>query len=166
MVPDIPHQTKIARKWKGVGAQLRTIACGETGIRLRIDIMEGKVALQDNKKSGAGTAVTLRLASPWFASGRIAIGDSAFASFWTLMALLLVGGVFMSVVRTALKLFPAKWCKQWFDERMIGNRERGRWQTLTASDTRPDGVADYPMMTVVFQDKKCKNIICNDKKKL
>lgn len=67
----------------------------------------------------------------------------------------------MSVVRTALKLFPAKWCKQWFDERIIRNRERGSWQTLTSTYTRPDGVTEYPMTAIAWQDKKCKTIICN-----
>jgi hypothetical protein len=63
----IPHETKIARKPEGFGAEMMAVACGERGILLRIDIMEGKVTMQDNPffaEYGAGTAVTLPLASP------------------------------------------------------------------------------------------------------
>lgn len=40
----MPHKTKIVRKPEGVGAELKAMACGSTGILLKLDIMEGKEA--------------------------------------------------------------------------------------------------------------------------
>ena len=40
----MPHKTKIVRKPEGVGAELKAMACGSTGILLKLDIMECKEA--------------------------------------------------------------------------------------------------------------------------
>ena len=62
----MPHKTKIAHKQEGVGVAL---ACGETGIILKLDIMEGKEANRRkdfSQKYGKGTAVTLRLTKEYY----------------------------------------------------------------------------------------------------
>jgi hypothetical protein len=42
----IPHQSKIARKPEGVGAEMKAMACGDSGgIIMQLDIMEGKYAM-------------------------------------------------------------------------------------------------------------------------
>ena len=40
----MPHKTKIVRKPEGVGAELKAMACGSTGILLKLDYIEGKEA--------------------------------------------------------------------------------------------------------------------------
>ena len=60
----MPYKTKVARKLEGVGAEMNSLACEETGILLKLDIMEGKEANQRKDYAqlyGEGTAVTLRL---------------------------------------------------------------------------------------------------------
>ena len=42
----MPHKTKAAHKPEGVGAEMKSLACGETGILLKLDIMEAKEANQ------------------------------------------------------------------------------------------------------------------------
>ena len=42
----MPHKTKVARKSEGIGAEMKSLACGETGILLKLDIMEEKEANQ------------------------------------------------------------------------------------------------------------------------
>ncbi len=39
-----PHVTKIKRKPEGVGAELKCAADGDSGIMLRLDVMEGQAA--------------------------------------------------------------------------------------------------------------------------
>ena len=90
ITPGIPHQTKIARKPEGVGAELKSVrvACGESLVILRLEAMEGKdanCAKQWTEEFGEGTAIVLRLCQPWAGSGRIVIADSAFSSVKTLI---------------------------------------------------------------------------------
>ena len=40
----MPHKTKIAHKPEGAGAEMKALACGETGILLKLDVMEGREA--------------------------------------------------------------------------------------------------------------------------
>ena len=42
----MPHKTKIARKPEGVEAEMKALACGETGIILKLDVMEGREATE------------------------------------------------------------------------------------------------------------------------
>ena len=104
---------------------------------MRLDLMEGKVAnrLKQYKADyGAGTAVTLRLCSHWFGTGRCVVGDSAFAYVKTLVALKLLGGLsFMGAVKTAHKLFPKAYLTKWFEDGSDHRRPRGSWTVLSSS---------------------------------
>ena len=42
----MPHTTKIARKPEGVGAEMKALAFGETGIILKLDVMDFKEGKQ------------------------------------------------------------------------------------------------------------------------
>ena len=86
----MPHVTKIPRKPKGKGAEMKALADRQTKILIQLDVMEGKEHQQ--KKTFAdigseGTAVTLRLTQPWFGSGQVVHADSASSSVKTCMAL-------------------------------------------------------------------------------
>ena len=110
-----PHKTKIARKPEGVGAELKVLADGESGIMLRLDVMEGSVANACKMFSefGEGTAVTLRLTEPYWTSGRTVIADSAFGSVKCAKQLSDRGMFFMGMVKTAQKQYPAAYLKAW-----------------------------------------------------
>ena len=119
----MPHITKIIRKPQGIGAELKAAADGESGAILRIEVQEGAAAMANAKymkKPDTGqpwyaqhTAITLRLVEPWFGTGRTIIGDSAFASLRTCVALLEYGLFFIGIVKTASKMFPKGWFSQW-----------------------------------------------------
>ena len=105
----MPHKTKIVRKSEGVGAELKAMACGSTGILLKLDIMEGKGANHLKPFSaefGESTAVVLRLCSSLFGTGRIVHADSAFSSVKTLLALEERGLYFQGMVKDAHKEYP------------------------------------------------------------
>ena len=60
----MPHVTKIERKPKGVGTELKDAACAQTKVILALEIQEGKQAmgkLYVEEYTKAGTAIVLRL---------------------------------------------------------------------------------------------------------
>ncbi|KAL5488763.1 hypothetical protein EMCRGX_G017752 [Ephydatia muelleri] len=107
----IPHLTKIIRKPKGVGTEIKCVADGLVGIMLRIEICEGKEAESKKKWSHlpAGTAQTLRLSEPWHGTGRIIVADAAFSSVTTAIELKKCGLLFTGVVKTASREFPKEY---------------------------------------------------------
>ena len=105
----MPHKTKIPRKPEGVGAEMKSLCFGTTGIMLKLDIMEGKdrqAAKPFYAEYDEGTAITLRLTQHYFGSLRVVHADSAFSSVKTLEALKIHGLWFMGIVKTATKRFP------------------------------------------------------------
>jgi len=127
----IPHQTKIIRKPQGVGAEIKAIADGESGILLGLDIMEEKEAMREKEyvaEWGAGTAVCLRLMQPYAEQQKILIANSAFSSVKTLIALwTIMGTYFMGAVKTASAQFSKKWLCDWFTKCTENNVGRGHW---------------------------------------
>jgi hypothetical protein len=108
----LPHKTKIKRKPKGVGLEIRNVCCATTGILLRLELQEGKdtmQALQDNKKFGSGTASAIRLTSPWHGTKRTLAGDSAFGSVKTAREMRRRGLHFIGLVKTATREYPKAW---------------------------------------------------------
>ena len=84
-IDGIPHLTKIIRKPKEIGTEIKCLADGVVGIMLRLEICQGKEAECRKKWSHlpAGTARTLRVSEPWHGTGRILVADSAFLSVTT-----------------------------------------------------------------------------------
>ena len=124
----IPHLTKIIRKPKGVGTEMKCLADGVVGIMLQLDIYEGKEAEAQMKWSHlpAGTAQTLRLSDPWHGSGRIVVADSAFSSVTTAIECRMKALFYCGIVKTASREF----LKDYLDDpsKYAG---RGNHMTLT-----------------------------------
>ena len=62
----LPHKTKIVRKPEGVGAELKSLCDGESGILLHLEIMEGKDAQgvkEFSDRYPSSIALTLRITS-------------------------------------------------------------------------------------------------------
>ena len=152
----MPHKTKIVQK-AGVGAELKAMACGLTGILLKLDIMEGKEANHLKPFSaeyGESTAVVLRLCSSLFGTGRNVHADSAFSSVKTLIALGERGLYFQRMVKTAHKEYPMGFMKDW---------ENGLEEGECHQDE--SGVCWTPrntnMNALCWKDRKLKTIISN-----
>ena len=146
----MPHVTKIARKPKGVGLEIKDVCDVKTNILLRLEIVEEKEAMSAKEfasEFGAGTSVCLRLCKPWLGSDRIVCGDSAFASVKTAVALQKRGLHFTGLVKTAHRKFP----KQFLDQVQIA--DRGGFVTLTAE---VDGV---PLLAHTWNDRKRKHFV-------
>ena len=113
----MPHVTKVVRKPRGVGAEMKAIGCGRSGIIWKLDLLEGQereALKQHNAEYGAGTGVCLRLAAHLQRSGRIIVGDSAFSSVKTCMALWRsLGLYFIGIVKTAHFHYPKLFFTNW-----------------------------------------------------
>ena len=65
----LPHKTKIIRKPEGVGAELKSLADGESGILLHLELMEGKDAQAAKEfcdEYPSSIAMTLRIVKKYF----------------------------------------------------------------------------------------------------
>ena len=163
----MPHKTKIIRKPRGVGAEAKALADGDSGVMLGLDFMEGQ-ARQHQKQwhaqYGEGTAVTLRLCAPWAGSGRYVVMDSAFGSVKTCIALLLHLGLFcIGMVKTASRCFPKKWFSDWYTAGSVrgvdGRRLHapGLWKTFQS--TFQILGQEHKLIAVGWHDIKLKTII-------
>jgi hypothetical protein len=137
----MPHLQKIMRKPQGVGAEMKALADGQTGIMMFIDIMEGKkrqkfkkFAKVDGITLKEGTAITLRCCEKYFGSGRVVHADSAFSSVETCRELQKRGLYFQGIVKTAHTQYPLSYLKSKKDEYGRGKANpRGGWILLQSS---------------------------------
>lgn len=117
------HVTKIPRKPKWVGTEIKNPADGMSGVMLKLEIEEGKDT-HHNLEYGYlpfGTAITLRLTKKYFNTNRIDIGDSAFSSVETLKNLRDNGLYFMGIVKTAHNRFPKQYLTSQLQNSDIGS---------------------------------------------
>jgi hypothetical protein len=102
-----PHVQKEPRKPKGVGMEMKNCACCLVNVQLALEL----VACTDEmhrrlhwRAGGASTALMLRLLSSFASSGRLVVGDSAFASVQTAVALFNIGLYFIAVLHWACQV--------------------------------------------------------------
>ena len=156
----LPRKTKIMRKPQGIGAELKSLADGESGILLHLEFMEGKAANETKEfcdQFPSSIALTLRVVKHYFGTGITLHADSAFSSVSTAKALRSRGMHFMGCVKTACKLYP----KKYFEESTQGAElQWGNHKTLKSSITLEDNVTVEPVFAVAWKDKKTKHIIC------
>lgn len=112
---DSVHITKIKRKPKGIGIEIKCSADGESGIMLRLEIQKGANAPPEEFEDSMPfhSAITARLVKPWFGTGRIVIGDAAFSSLRTVIELLKKGLYYLGVLKQCTWGFPKKYLDQW-----------------------------------------------------
>ena len=168
-VDALPHQTKIKRKPRGVGAEAKAICDGQSGVMLRLDFMEGQERQHQKQyfaEYGEGTAVAMRLSQPWAGSGRYTVMDSAFGSVKSCVALYNVLGLFcIGMVKTASRLYPKKWYSDWHREGSVrgadGRRlhQPGAWKTLQSSFETWDQGVRKKIFAVGWHEIKLKTII-------
>ncbi|KAF4149303.1 Transposase IS4 [Phytophthora infestans] len=113
----LPHMTKIARKPERKGTELKAIADGESGVLLRLEVVEGTVRQRQKQycsQFGEGASIVLRLAEPYKGTRRTIIADSTFASVKTLVQVEKpLGLFFMGIVKTATVQYPKTHMQQW-----------------------------------------------------
>jgi hypothetical protein len=112
----MPHVTKIKRKPRGVGLEMKDICDVMSGIMLRLELCEGKEVMREKpfqSEFGAGTASLLRLTQPWWGSGRVVCADSAFASVRSAVQLHKKGLYFLGLVKTASRCFPKEFLENY-----------------------------------------------------
>ena len=104
----LPTYRAIDRKPEN-GCEIKTSACGRSGIMLRLEVVKSPDEDSVRQHSGNmnhGTAITRRLIDPWINTDRIVCADSYFASAETAQVLADVGTRFIGVVKTATRGYP------------------------------------------------------------
>ncbi len=149
-LPDaLPHTTKIIRKPKGVGAEIKVLADGRTGVVMRLEIQEGKDAMchKDWSALPSGTSQLLRLCEPWFQTRRIVVADSAFASTTSAIELKKKGLFFQGIIKTSTHEFPKDY--------LMGFQYKARGDIAVATAT----IENVPLLALGWQDKTLKMFI-------
>jgi hypothetical protein len=117
-VEGLPHVTKIQRKPRGIGAELKAAADGQSGIMLHLEMIEGKEREKVKKwhaEYGHGCAVLMRCVEKYKGSGRHVIADSAFGSPKTQVAVHTHLGMYTSLaVKTAHREYPKAFMAGWY----------------------------------------------------
>lgn len=156
----LPHKTKIIRKPEGVGAEIKSLCDGESGILLHLEVMEGKDAQAAKEFSDAypsSIALTLRITKKYFGTGITVHADSAFGSVSCAAALASRGLYFMGCVKTATKKFPKGFLNLWAQP---DNVARGSHKTLKSTILLEDNVTVMPIFAVAWKDLTVKQIVC------
>jgi hypothetical protein len=150
------HITKIIRKPKGVGIELKASCDGETNIILRLEIQEGALVAGTKEFETAPhnlpfhCAVVLRLANPWLRSGRVIKGDSAFTSVKTAIEVLKRGCHYQGPLKSCYSGFP----KEHFEEWGRTTPERGAHTVVTANVTVNEGENEKVLLGIGWCAKK------------
>ena len=136
----LPHKTKLMRKPQGIGAELKSLADGESGILLHLEFMEGKAAIEAKEfcdRFPSSIALTLRVVMHYFGTGITLHADRAFSSVSTARASRSRGMHFMGCVKTACKLYSNFFFEEW----SLGeDLQRGNHKTLKSSIIWEDNV--------------------------
>lgn len=164
----LPHSSKQPMKPANEGSELKSSACAESGIMLRVEVLEGKDVMARKEyvtpphSYNAGTGHLLRLVQPWIGSGRVVIADSAFSSVQALIALFQLGMYFIGCVKTAHKCYPKQFLTNWYKDQPIAFR--GSFKLLSSEfrlQDQPQGTPAHPMYALCWQDAKPKMLIFN-----
>jgi hypothetical protein len=108
----LPNYVAIDRKPEN-GCEIQNAACGCSGIMLRLKVVKGKTATEDdgdyNEQLLHGTKILKELVLPWWWTDRIVCADLYFSSVGTAMELQQHGLRFIGVVKTATKQYPMRY---------------------------------------------------------
>jgi len=153
----------IARKPKGIGMELKSLACGDTKCIIALEMHEGRdrQAQKHFEQFGAGCAFVLRLASGYFGTKRTIVADSAFASVNTLEQCRLRGLFFMGMVKTAHKRYPKEYFQTWFHNGMSRTPRMERGEHLALQSTIKCYNHVCPVYAIAWADKKIKMVVTN-----
>ena len=106
-------------------------------ISVKLEIQEGADAMHNKEffqQYGSSTATTLRLVKPWFGSGRIIIGDSAFGSVKSLTALEQRGLFSSFIIKQCHSEYPKTYLNNWHETLNL-RKERGTHKILHSTHT-------------------------------
>lgn len=146
-----PHVQKEKRKPKGVGMEIKNVACVTAGIMLVLELVASanEMHTREHWREGfASTALLLRLLHFYGGSRRIVLGDSAFASVQTAVALFKrLGLFFIGMVKSCTRKYPFQFTQEY------EYPHRGAHIALTANTD------DVDVRAVAWGDRKVKSFV-------
>ena len=150
----IPGLMVVVRKLPtALGRENHTTADLTTGIIIFAEIYEGKDRMQQKRwvqQYGVGCATLMRCTLPWHGSGRLILGDSAFASLRSAMALAEVGMYLIGNVKTAHRRYP---------KARVNSQCMERGQRAYASTTFTAGGVEWRAWASIDMDKQPMSLI-------
>jgi hypothetical protein len=149
----MPHVTKIVRKPKGVGLEIRTLADGRTRIMLFLELQEGKHAMgqldaANIEKYGANTANLVRMTAAYHSTSRIVCADSAWGSVMTAVTLGQHGLYTHSIVKGSTKRLAVEYL-----------RDPAHYPTAGSSTFVCASIDGLPVLAIGWQDQTRKILI-------
>jgi Transposase IS4 len=166
-----PAKMLIRRKPIGEGTEIKSAVDGESSIMIALEVQEGAKRMVDkkyNKQFGNSTGVCLRLLENWRGSARVVVGDSAFGSVKTLMAMDEVLKLFfMGAVKTCYSGFPKQFLTDWHSDLVLRgpNSVRGCHTLLSSKYSIKHHATgqeiEKEMLAVGWGELVCKNFITN-----
>lgn len=171
-----PHCSFIRETPRGIGMMFKCLADGFSNIILCLEIHEDRHAMElkpyqlrtthpiphinaadlarYNSSLISGdvhqyhTAVTLRLCAEYQRSWKVIIGNNAFASIVTMIALLLHGLYFVGTIQTTVTDFPLAFLESWSE-----NKTAGEFNVLTTSiqHMKQDETKNFDIMAVGYK---------------
>lgn len=162
-VTGAPSVTKIIRKPRGIGHELKSTACGDSNIIIQLELQEGAKLMETKKftkEEQAHTAQTLRLVEPWFNTHRIIVGDSAFGSLSTTCALIAAGLNCIMMVKQCKSKYPSGYFSQ-LDETKNKRNNDDRGTHSIAQTTVMIGAVAWVIYALAWHDWKMKTVIAN-----
>lgn len=129
---NIIHISKIKRKPKPVGIELKAAADGESGILIHVEIQEGALAgpkeFEDEYQKHA--AMTIRLCKDLRGSGRVISGDAYFTSLQTCRALMENDLYYLGVLKGCHSGYPKQYFNNW---KNTENPQRGSYRSVVTT---------------------------------
>ena len=151
-----PNLTKIQRKPKGVGTEIKTAADGESGVLQVLDFNKCKDFSKLKKFADTyphHVALVLRISEHWFGTGRTVNGDAAFGSVACVTALLENGLFSKFICKMAHKCFPVQAIEAW----SLTNPVRGDW-AVWSTNVDVHGT-EKEVIAIAWQSKKLKKFV-------
>jgi hypothetical protein len=155
----LPHSTKIPRKPKGIGCEVKSLADCQSMVLLRLEIMEGKERMSTKKyvdEYGATPALVKRMLEPFQGRKLTVIGDSAFSSVKTATTMLEMGLHFLGCVKTAHRAYPMQVMKAFGDD---SNNATGT-HTVLKTTVQSTKLSPTEIFAVGWKDSVMKSFIC------
>lgn len=162
-VTGAPSITKIIRKPRGIGHELKSTACGDSKMIILLELQEGAKLMEHKKftdKEQSHTAQTLRLVEPWFNTHRIIVGDSAFGSLSTTCALLAVGLNCIMMVKQCKSKYPIDHFSKLDDAKNKRSEDDRGAHSIALTMVQIAGVI-WPVYALAWHDWKMKTVIAN-----
>lgn len=163
----LPHSSYEQRKPVPKGTEMKAMCDGDSGIMLRVEVLEGKERMKQKefwREYGTSTACVLRMGRAYAGSGRVMCHDAWFTSMKCCIANYNINGLFtQGILKGAHKGFPRQYLIDWWESGRNNNptlrRPVGEWISLYCLHDENGEPTPTPVIACGWNDLALKCII-------